>query len=156
MLKDSCGMVCPLFNIPCFQWTMLMVDCLHTMDLGCTQEMLGSLFFECVMRSKMFAGSTKDVRFNKLWGRIKQYYKDVNPPTKLSNLTWEMVKQDSKSPRLRAKAAETRHLVAFAYELACDFASFEGTYHSRTVANAMKALFGLYACFGFLPFSSVS
>ena len=145
-------MICQLFNIPWFVWTMLMVDCLHTLDLGVTQDMIGCLFYYCIMNTKMFAGRSKIDRLNELWSRIKQYYKDANPPKQLSNLTWNMVRQESKRPRLRAKATETRHLVAFAYDLACELASFEDTTHCHTIANAMKALFGLYSCFGTTPF----
>ena len=63
-----------------------------------------------------------------------------------------MVRQASERQRLRAKALETVHLVAFAYDLACELAPFEDTTHCHTIANAMKALFGLYSCFGTTPF----
>ena len=83
MRKNHCGMICPLFNIPRFVTTMLMVDCLHTLDLGVTQDMIGCLFYYCIMNTKMFSGRSTIDRFNELWSRIKQYYKDANPLTKL-------------------------------------------------------------------------
>ena len=36
-----------LLKCPGFMYFMVMVDVLHTLDLGVTQEVLGNVFFEC-------------------------------------------------------------------------------------------------------------
>ena len=51
MLRQSCSLVCPLFKIPGFVVAMIVVDVLHTCDLGVTQEVIGSVFFEALMHS---------------------------------------------------------------------------------------------------------
>ena len=53
-----------------------------------------------------------------LWYKIKRHYKLARPPTKLNGLTEDMIKLSGRPPRFRAEAAKTRHLVAFALELA--------------------------------------
>ena len=48
---------------------------------------------------------------------IKEYYKIMKPPTCLQTLTPEMVQREKKAPKLKAKGAETRHLVPFGLEV---------------------------------------
>ena len=109
--------ISPLFSAPGFTLAMVVIDVLHAMDLGITQDILGNLFF-AYMNSSLCTGSNKATRLSELWNRIKAYYRDKKPPTKINKLTYEMVKLNKKGPRFRGKGAETRHLVLFGYELA--------------------------------------
>ena len=64
----------------------------------------------------------------------------------------EMVKQDSKPPRFRAKGAETRHVVPFCADLAVEMWKAVSSPHKKTVADALRYLLGFYMCFGTTPF----
>ena len=90
---------------------MIMIDVLHTLDLGISQQTLGNLFF-MFYNSPLAKGSTRKGKTHCLWMYIKSYYKRSNPPTQISALTPEMIKQDSKGPKFRAKGAEIRHFFA--------------------------------------------
>ena len=48
---------------------------------------------------------------------VKECYKIMKPPTCIQNLTAEMVQREKKAPKLKAKGAETRHLVPFGLQV---------------------------------------
>ena len=56
-----------------------------------------------------------------LWNRIKLHCKTFHTQPQLQRLTWEMIRVGQQPPKLRAKGAETRHLVPSCFELAMDF-----------------------------------
>ena len=56
-----------------------------------------------------------------LWNRIKLHCKTFHTQPQLQRLTWEMIRVEQQPPKLRAKGAETRHLVPSCFELAMDF-----------------------------------
>eukprot|EP00969_Alexandrium_andersonii_P145396 6430686-Alexandrium_andersonii.AAC.1 len=63
-------------------------------------------------------GRNREARLKQLWVMMKQHYKEARTPRQLQGLTVEMVKRDTKSPKLRAKGGETRHLAPFGLEVA--------------------------------------
>ena len=106
---------CPMFGIPLFHPGCVLVDWLHTMDLGVTADMLGNFFHE--MLSYM-AGSSKKEKVKNLWVIMQRWY-DAHPEAnRLNNLTPEMIKQDQSKPKLRGKASQVKSLVPFAVDLA--------------------------------------
>ena len=74
---------------------------------------------------------------------IKLHYKKFHTQSRLQKLTWEMIRVDQKPPKLRAKSAETRHLVPCCYELAMDFHKQQRSAHSLTVRRLFEQLFSL-------------
>ena len=48
---------------------------------------------------------------------MKEYYRFFKPPSALQTLNEEMVQRSKKAPKLKAKGAETRHLVPFGLEV---------------------------------------
>ena len=78
------------------------------------------------------------------------------PWTGLQKLTWEMIHVDQKPPKLRAKGAETRHMVPCYYELAMDFHKQQQSAHSLTVRGLFRQLFGLYMTMSVEPFDSAA
>jgi hypothetical protein len=104
-----------IFSEPGFHVKHIMVDYLHTMDLGVAADCLGNLFLEIL---SLLPGTRAD-KVSNLWRRMKQWYADHRPHSQLQTLTWEMIKKDATSPaKLRAKAAECRGLVPFGAALA--------------------------------------
>ena len=67
-----------------------------------------------------------------------------------------MIKRDGKSPKLRAKGAETRHLVPFALEVTAAMHAKLGTTHSLTVYKCVSALMDYYMTFGVHPFPAAA
>ena len=81
-------------------------------------------------------------RSGQLFLRIKKYYKiAVGVSTEIQGWSLEMVKQKDKGPKLRAKGAETRGLVPFGLELACELRDA----FSRLVHRDARVLFRISA-----------
>jgi hypothetical protein len=103
----------PMFQAPGFLPSDICVDVLHTLDLGCTQDLIGNVFVEVMDE---WEGSQAET-LAKLRGRMKEFYALHNPPSKLNTITKEMLRKKASSPKLKAKGAETRYLLPFALEL---------------------------------------
>ena len=101
----------PLFSAIGFTLLMVMIDVLHCMDLGCSQDICGNVFREAM--PVVCSGRSHKAQVHDLWDRIRKYNSEFKPTTVLQGLTVEMVKQRGKSTKFRAKGAETRHLVPF-------------------------------------------
>ena len=124
-----------------------MIDVLHTLDLGFSQDVLGNIFWEW-MHSTSCTATNKAQRVAALWLEIQKYYKECKPPTRINRLTEDMVKRSGKSRKFKGKLAETRHLVAFALELAMEMNKSYGTTHSKTVKAMMANLYNFYILMG--------
>ena len=74
----------------------------------------------------LFCAQSRCGRIAELWNRIKLHYKTFHTQSRLQKLTWEMIRVDQKPPKLRAKGAETRHLVPCCFELARTSTSTRG------------------------------
>jgi len=132
----------PLFLCPYFELWMVIIDALHCMDLGVSQDCLGNLFYEA--QKSLCDGRNIKVRVKNLWGRVKEYYKVAKPASQIQTLTVPMIKQQKKSPKLHLKGAETRGLIAFGAELASALDKKEKTTHSGTVHGLFCSLLDMY------------
>lgn len=127
-----------LFSIPGFSLSMLGLDWLHIVDLGCAQDLLGNLFSEAVRFG--MTGSNQKERLKNLWLRLREFYKEAKSPSRLDDLTLEMFMRPKKAPKLRAKGGETRHLMPFAAVLARELNIQQNTEHSKLVAVVFDSL----------------
>ena len=128
---------------------MVVIDVLHCLDLGVSQDALGNLFYDAVNRSNLFSGRSQEERFKCLWAMIRVYYQQTRGvSTPVQSMTWEMVKRDSKGPKLRTKGAETRGLVPFGLRLALAMRADDNTPYTRTQVRAFAALFQSYCLMG--------
>ena len=82
--------------------------------------------------------------------RIKHHYKTFH------TLTWEVIRVDQTPPKLRAKGAETRHLVPCCFVLAMDFHKHQQSAHSLTHRGIFEQPFGLYMTMALEPFDSAA
>lgn len=139
----------PLFDAIGFKLAMVMIDVLHCMDLGCSQDILGNIFWEAL--PWCCKGRSRKAQAENLWEKICEYYAEFDPSTKLQGFTLEMIKQPKKSPKLRAKGAETRHLVAFGVLLAIELHERRNDTHSLVVVKVANYLFELYCLFAQRP-----
>jgi hypothetical protein len=136
------GPLSGLFSLPGFVVSMLKTDFLHTLDLGCAQEAIGSLFWEALVH---FPGASQKDRVQGLWADVRAYYREVRPATQLVGLTLEMVKKPGSSAKLRAKGAETRYLVPYAARLA---SLHREDLHGETRYHCLTALAAYYHLVG--------
>ena len=148
----------PLLSCPGFTFLCIAIDVLHALDLGVTQDAIGN-FFWAVLNSSFLTPKkiNRDEKTKLLFQKVKEYYKRSSTPAtncRLQGLTTEMIKSDKKSPKLRAKAAETRHLVPFAFELAFDFNESLKTEHSHAIACLFGYLLRFYMTLDTQPFDA--
>jgi len=132
----------PLFQCPNFSLDMVCIDILHTMDLGVTQDCLGCLFWHSI--ETYFSGRTLKDKVQQLWTAIRQHYNAHKTPNQLQALTMEMVKRPGKTPKLKAKGGETRGLVPFGLELACQLQEKQNSPYHDTLVKLMARLLDLY------------
>ena len=144
----------PLFRAPGFRWNFITVDVLHVCDLGVSQMVLGNVFAE-FLSSPICSGNNRPAQTQCLWALIKDYYRRLRPPTRLNNLKPEMVVQSKNGPRLRAKGAETRHLIGFGFELATKMYESSGKSNLRygQLVALMDNLVSFYSTFGKTPYN---
>jgi hypothetical protein len=124
--------ICPLFSIPGFSIESLSLDMMHIMDLGVTQYVVGAVFRKLVDNN--FARSTalratrrRHDNMLHLRRRIKAFYKSQpgRKATYINRISYAQL-GTQKKPRLKAKAAETRHLVPLVKQLAAESHRFLG------------------------------
>ena len=147
----------PLLSLPCFTLRCVVLDWLHVVDLGVAADLLGNLFFEVVSTANgLCPGRSKDYRLDLLWAKLQAWYKESKPPSRLDNLTHEMIKKEHGKPKLRAKGAECRYLLPFGAELACEVTNHNPSQHNVTVAALFCKLLLLqrYISGELVPFSS--
>lgn len=136
-----------IFTAPGVKISYVVIDWLHTMDLGLCQTILGNTMFECLA---FLEGNTQAAKAATLWGKVKEYYKEARPATQFQKITLDMIRLQGKGPKLRGKAAETRHLVPFVQRLAREFAG--KSKHCTLVAEVVDHLSMLYMCLDATPF----
>ncbi len=101
----------------------------------------------------MNTGPNRKAQVLELWKLITNYYKTAKPPTRINNITEEMVKRKRDKPKFRGKAAETRHLVPFGLDLAHMMVAIEDSLFNRTLVSLFQHLVTFYMTFGQTPFN---
>ena len=134
----------------------VMIDVLHTVDQGVTAHILGSIMHEC----SDSMGSNKDERAKGLHADLKGWYKKQGPAIyKIKGkITPERLKSGSGFSKFKGKAAETRHLSAYAVNLAERF--HDGSEHSSrrlAVAQLLDRFYVILKSNGmFLPSDAIN
>jgi hypothetical protein len=138
----------PLFSLPYFQPRHIKIDVLHCADLGVTPLACGHVLWECLklVHNGPYADAVKV-----LFARLRDFYKEFQPSTRLGNLTLEMIRQRGSCPKLRCKGAECRHVLPFCLIL-CAENRDDGDLHSRTRHAMIRELFEFYCCLSVQPF----
>ena len=126
------------FSIPNMQVQDIMIDWLHTMDLGVSQDIIGNVFWQVLPKLE---GRTQDDKVRSLWLRMQAFYRDNDTKSRLDNLSRGMIKNGSDPPKLRSKAAECRYLVPFAAQLASEFAADVQGETTKQVCRLLQDLY---------------
>ena len=111
--------ISPLFDIAGFSVESLALDVMHVLDLGVSQYLIGAVFMLLVENNFagcdfVYVGMRRHENMKHLRTLLKKYYqgrtRDRKAMTEIGNLTYPML-TSVRQPRLKAKAAESRHLV---------------------------------------------
>ena len=96
-----------------------MVDVLHCVDLGVAAHVIGNILVLCIAK-KVLGGKNIDENTTLLAEDLEAWQKkSIKKNTRMQGkLTWQRLKTSGGFPKLKAKAAATRHLAAYAYDLA--------------------------------------
>lgn len=128
-----------LFRWPGVTTETFCIDWLHIADLGVTCDFLGGLFWSVLPKLE---GNSQEARCKALFTELHSWYRLLQVPCRLDNLTLKMLKKKKGSPKLRAKAAEARALVPFAVYLANKY--LEDSPEEVTVKNMAVHLEACY------------
>ena len=92
----------------------IMVDVLHTIDLGIAAHIVGNIMFIYGALRGVFGGGTFKERVSELSKVLSAWYKRTKCPSRLQgSLTLERIRAKGDWPKLKAKAAAVRHLARF-------------------------------------------
>jgi len=101
----------------------VMIDVLHTCDLGFAAHVAGNIFHECVQQ-KAFDAGDMDANVKGQNDALLAWYKKNKIESRIKGkITKDRIKTSSSWPKLKAKGAATRHVIPFCLELArahCD------------------------------------
>ena len=131
---------CPLFSVPGFGPELVLIDWLHTADMGIAADVLGNILHESLAK---FPGPNQDARLKALWLDMQRFYQANGIQSKLWSLTAEMIKKPKSSPKLRGKASQIKALVPYAVDLTNRI--FSNSPHDSTVKQVAQKLGQLYS-----------
>ena len=96
----------------------VMVDILHTVDLGIAAHIIGNIFWACVQQG-VWAGGTQAERVAGLQAAVANHYKATRETSRLrGDIEVQHLRTAAGWPKLKGKAAPIRHLARFALDLA--------------------------------------
>ena len=99
----------------------VMIDILHTVDQGVASHIVANIFWEAVIK-KSWGHRKQEDNVNALMEELQAHYKSAATPKGYSriqgNLTVDRLRTAAGFPKLKAKAAATRHCATFALIIA--------------------------------------
>ena len=98
------------------------VDVLHAVDQGISSHIIGNVMWYVAVIRGHLGGRIYAERIKALDSRVKDWYKKTKCPYKIQGpVTLERVRTSKQWPKFKSKAAATRKLAQFAFELICEF-----------------------------------
>ena len=132
-----------LVGIIGFRLECICIDTLHTVDQGLASHIIANVFWLYAVVRRVFGGDTQADCIAALFEHMKQWYKSDRSArsSKLQGkLTVERIRTSKGWPKLKSKAAATRHLAAYAVHLVQSF----GTPEDREVLAIVQLLQKFY------------
>jgi len=135
----------PLFKLPGVTSWCVCFDQLHCLDNhGVASHLVGSSLHQMIYTK--VRGKAANEELARLWRRIGELYRELGIEERLTNLTLAMLcnvdKPHANYPTLKAKAAETRHLVPVMAKLLVE--EDDGSDVSQHRIQAIQALCSFY------------
>ncbi len=131
-----------IFGAPGFESSCFKEDWLHNADLGVTSDFLGNL---CWYLLQKMPGEAAKQRCKQLFLLLQAWYRTHKVTNRLDQLTPTMLRMGTKSPKLRAYAAEARAMVPWGQEMAHRFLSREDAFEEAIICAA-DSLARCYDC----------
>ena len=104
----------------------VMVDILHTLDQGFASHIIGNVLWYFFVMCAVLGGTTQAICIAKCYEDMLQWYKTTRCKCQIQGkLTEERVRATGDWPKLKAKAAATRHLARYALNVATRFAQLD-------------------------------
>ena len=103
-----------------FRLECVAIDTLHTVDQGVASHIIGNVFWLIAVKKKAFGGSTQDQQIKNLDSHLRKWYQATKTRKRSmvqGKLTKERIKTSKDWPKLKCKAAATRHLSGYAVHL---------------------------------------
>ena len=120
-----------------------MIDVLHCVDQGVASHVIANVLWLFAVVRGVFGGATQQAKVKKLMEHIKKWYSRRKPSSKIKGaLIVERLRTQGGWPKLKAKAAATRHLAAYALDLAQEFGT--GSREDGQVLAICQLLCNLY------------
>ena len=121
----------------------VMIDVLHTVDLGIAAHIIGNILFIYGVLRGVFGGGTYAERAEALGKALSSWYKRTKCASRMQGaLTVERLRASGDWPKLKAKAAAVRHLAKFALFVVEEHA--DGTDHDNLVRDVAGLLVTFY------------
>ena len=125
--RRAAAMALPvIFNALGFRLECVVPDVLHCVDQGIASHIIANTIWILVAIRACLGGATYAERVKRCSDHFKKWYKSTHCKYKLSGaLTQERLRQSGDWPKLKAKAAQTRYLAAYALYLIQEFGQFD-------------------------------
>ena len=122
----------------------VMVDVLHTVDQGIASHIIANICWLLAVVRGVFGGSTQQEKIKNLYKHMNDWHKNNKTcKSKLQGtLTVERIRTSGGWPKLKAKAAQTRHLSKYAFHLICTFGTTSD--YDRKVTAVCQLLVRFY------------
>ena len=98
----------PLFSAPWVTLGIFQIDWLHAADHGVTAEYLGNLLFYLLRK---FPAKDNETRVKLLWADMQRFYDTSGTQDRINSLLPQTLRQDKKSPTLKASAAQATQTI---------------------------------------------
>ena len=117
------------------------IDMLHAVDQGVTSHLIGNIFMICIERNVWGTGLYQK-SVEELETEMKDWCKAAKVDSRIrGHLSLDRLRSKSGYPKLKAKAAATRHLIGFALSLARRHCKFD--LRIIAVAQLMQEFYAL-------------
>ena len=138
--------ISPLTSLPGISANSFAIDWLHTADQGVGADFLGNVTY--LLATKHFPGNTLEERVANVFSDIKSWYQRVGCENRYNAMTVTMVRaKPGKSPKLKGKAGEIRHLIPWGEDVMTRFfAHKDASSEEGTCREAAAAIHQCYKC----------
>jgi hypothetical protein len=150
----GCGMICQkhshggeppvLAQMPGFNLTRVFPDSMHTVDMGVTPFVVGSVLWEVVANGTCYPGASRDKKLEAAFVAYKKFNKERG--ILINSSVWSVVKLNKKKASsfafMKSKANECKKIVPFLLHLVTTNDS--GSEHDMLRRTVVWALFSYY------------
>lgn len=121
----------------------VMVDILHSVDLGIASHIVANIFWLLAVKRSVFGPGTASDKIKLLAANLDRWYKDTKCKSRLQGaLSVDRIRTSKGWPKLKGKAAQTRHLARYALHLMRTFGG--RTDHDKRVLGVVQLLVRFY------------